>query len=331
MCCKHLSECLSENYLARIDVEKSASEHSGNLEPTVSKLNDSVKHKLLKVYYVFICSVMLLLSAGLSQAETPINITPCDDHQNRCKNNIIIACAANFTPAMKELVSQFRQIKAQELNIKIVSGSSGKLTTQILQGAPFDLFFSADRSYVDLLVEANVVDKPSRQTYAIGQLALITVNPTIQNPYDALKNGQFNKLSIANPRLAPYGSAALSVIESIGGSKPVEDKLLQAENVSQAFQFVASANADLGFVSTAQLHIAQQNHPDKWSSPYKYWLVPTSMHPAIRQDVIKIERSQTTETGKIAHQFLHFLSSPSAQAIIRRYGYLSYQDTVANE
>ena len=322
---------LSENYLAHGDDEKSAPECLGKLASTVSKLGDSVKHKLLKVYYVFICSVMLLLSTGHSQAETPIDITPCDNRQNRCKYNIIIACAANFAPAMKELASQFRLMKAPELNIKIVSGSSGKLATQVLQGAPFDLFFSADQSYVDLLVEANVVDKPSRQTYAIGQLALITVNPTIQNPYDTLKNGQFNKLSIANPRLAPYGSAALSVIESIRGSKAVKDKLLQAENVSQAFQFVASANADLGFVSTAQLHIAQKNHPGKGSSPYKYWLVPTSMHPAIRQDAIKIERGQTTQTREMAHQFLHFLSSPSAQGIIRRYGYLSYQDTVANE
>ena len=228
-----------------------------------------------------------------------------------------IASAANFTPTLRELVAQFQQ-QMPHLAINIVSGSSGKLTTQILQGAPFDLFFSADQKTIDRLIEAGIADAKNRQTYARGQLILISSNPQIDSPQQALHAGRFNKIAIANPRLAPYGRAALEVLQSAMPKQDLSDRLLKGENVTQAYQFVASANADLGFVAASQIIAASSNPRSTPHISTQYWNVPTEFHTPILQDAVATNGSNLST----AKRFLDYLGSLPAQSILNRYGYL---------
>lgn len=204
------------------------------------------------------------------------------------------------------------------LAINIVSGSSGKLTTQILQGAPFDLFFSADQQTINRLIDAGVASAKSRVSYARGQLILVSHNPQIGSPEQALHNSRFNKIAIANPRLAPYGRAALKALQSALPEQDLSDRLLKGENVTQAYQFVLSANADLGFVAASQLIIANKNAQVGSQSSMQYWTVPQELYTPILQDAVVINRPSPST----AQRFLDYLSSPSAQSTLKRYGYL---------
>lgn len=163
-----------------------------------------------------------------------------------------MAAAANVVKPLEELAQAFR--KRTSIPVRIVSGSSGKLFAQIHAGAPFDIFFSADERLPMLLEEAGLAVPGSRRTYAIGTLVLwSSIRGYVDDRGEVLQRGAFRHLAIANPETAPYGAAASQVLRKLGLWESLLPKLATAESVGQAYGFIASGNAELGFVALSQL------------------------------------------------------------------------------
>ena len=224
-----------------------------------------------------------------------------------------VAVAANFSNTMKSLVKEFH--KTSDYQITLSFGSSGKFYAQIKQGAPYELFFSADQAKPDALEKDKLVMANSRFTYAIGRLALLSARPDFANKIETkLKQGAFNKLALANPKLAPYGAAALDVLKNLALIDTTQSKWVMGENIAQTYQFVSSGNADLGFIALSQLLGTKKVKQDS------YWLVPDYMHHPIKQDVVLL---RSAEKSQGARAFLDFIQSNKAQKIIAEYGYLA--------
>ncbi|PKG99287.1 molybdate ABC transporter substrate-binding protein [Paraglaciecola sp. MB-3u-78] len=227
--------------------------------------------------------------------------------------SVHVAVAANFSNTMKSLVKEFE--KTSDYQIALSFGSSGKFYAQIKQGAPYELFFSADQAKPDALEKDGLVIANSRFTYAIGRLALWSARPDFVNKIETkLKQGAFNKLALANPKLAPYGAAALEVLTSLALIDTTQSNWVMGENIAQTYQFVSSGNADLGFIALSQLlgkNTLQQG---------SYWLVPNIMHHPIKQDVVLLRSAKKNQGAKA---FLDFMQTNRAQHIIAEYGYLA--------
>lgn len=222
---------------------------------------------------------------------------------------ITIAVASNFTATMNELISRFEEDTGHEVQVSY--GSSGRFYAQITNGAPFDAFFSADQEKPALLEESELAS--GSFTYAIGALALWSKSPDLQlDQGEFLRDGSFNKLSMANPRLAPYGQAAIEVLSALGLEINTREHWVQGENITQAFQFVDSENADLGFVALSQI---LQNGELRAGS---FWLIPPALYAPIRQDAVLLKRA---EAKQAAIDFLNYVQSPSALSLIESYGY----------
>lgn len=228
-------------------------------------------------------------------------------------DEIKIAVASNFYPTMKELVTHFESITPNSdttNNIVLISGSSGKHYAQILNGAPFDLFFSADKLRPNMLEKEEVFNNQSRFTYALGKLALWSpFNEYIDSDGQVLYNDDFRFLAIANPKIAPYGIASKETLTSMNLWQDMEEKLVRGENIAQTFQFAKSGNAKLGFVSYSQ--ILSLNSRSEGS----YWLVPQDMYQPIEQQAILLKDSS------LGKDFLSFIKSNEALDIIKRNGY----------
>ena len=222
-----------------------------------------------------------------------------------------VAVAANFLEPMRKLAAEFQADSGHEL--KLSAGSTGKLYAQIREQAPFDLFLAADQKHPRLALEEGLA-AAAPFTYAVGRLALWSADSQrlTGDPVAALRGGAFRKLAIASPKLAPYGLAAQQTLEALGLWAALEPKLVQGENISQTFQFVATHNAELGFVALSQL-----STPDKPAGGSR-WLVPAEMHEPIRQDGVLLKRGEANEAARAA---LAFLRSAKARAIIEAYGY----------
>lgn len=223
-------------------------------------------------------------------------------------DSIQIAVASNFSATMKALVKQFETISSNE--IKLSFGSTGKHYAQIHHGAPFDLFFAADSKRPELLESSGLGIKGSRFTYAYGRLALWSSDVhKIDNQGLVLQQANFQHLALANPKLAPYGSAAMDVLQHLTIKQKILPKLVYGENISQVYQFIVSENVALGFIAYSQL--TQASNGQKGS----YWLVPESMHRPIEQQAIQLKQN------KVADNFLQFVKSNEGQKIIRQFGY----------
>lgn len=222
-----------------------------------------------------------------------------------------IAVAANFTAPMRELAREFE--KTSDHRLVLSFASSGKFYAQIQHGAPFDVFLSADTVKPERLIGDGLGEKTSRFTYALGALALWSKDPAlISDGPETLAAGNFHKLALANPRLAPYGEAAMATLAALKLDKVLQSRLVQGENIAQAYQYVSSGNAELGFVARSQLW------REDGSTEGSVWLVPASFHPPIRQDAVLLTRGADNPA---ALALLTYLRSEPAQAIIRRYGY----------
>ena len=221
---------------------------------------------------------------------------------------IHIAVASNFTATMRLLAARF---EAQSDHVVVLlPGSTGKHFAQIMNGAPFDVFFAADVKRPKRLEAEGRIIPGSRFSYAIGKLVLWSPDPELVDRDGAvLESGTFRRLAIANPRLAPYGRAAQQFLESRGILESLQPKLVRGENISQAFQFVVSGNAELGFVALSQL--MQTDRQGKGSS----WQVPDKLHAPIEQQAVLLSDSAA------AVDFMRFAKSGSARAIIRDSGY----------
>ncbi len=217
-----------------------------------------------------------------------------------------VAVAANFTAPARELASLFKTRTGHEAVLSF--GSSGQFYAQITQAAPFDVFLSADAERPERLVRDGLASPESRFTYAVGKLILWSRDPRANAGEMALRQ-PFDKIAIANPAAAPYGSAALDVLRSLGLLEALRPRIVQGASIAQTFQFVESGNADLGFIALSQL---------EGRSDGGRWLVPSQLHGSLQQDAVLLTRSKE---NKAATDFLAFLKSEEARALIARFGY----------
>lgn len=218
-----------------------------------------------------------------------------------------VAVAANFGEPAREIAALFKQKTGHEAIF--ITGASGSFYTQITHGAPFEVFLSADAERPRLAVENGFAVPDSLFTYAIGKLVLWSRVVDVTKGEDALKAGAFRRISIANPTSAPYGAAAVETMKALGVWDALQPKLVQGNSIAQAFQFIDTRNAELGFVALAQLYGITEG---------TRWIVPESLHTPIRQDAVLLKTGADSEASKA---FLAFLRSPEARAVIERYGY----------
>lgn len=221
------------------------------------------------------------------------------------QQQVTVAVASNFASTIQELADLFEQ----ETGISVVLSlsSTGKHYAQIVNGAPYDVFLAADAERPRLLEEEGNAVTGTRFTYAIGRLVLWSPDEGRVTGEESLRRGDFRFLSIANPRLAPYGSAAREVLESIGLWEELEPRLVQGENITQAWQFVATGNAELGFVPEATII--------EGGGGGSQWIVPQELYTPIVQQAVLIR--DTPE----ARAFLEYLASEPARTLIGESGY----------
>ena len=220
-----------------------------------------------------------------------------------------VAVAANFTEAAKDIAAAFKQKTGHEAVLSF--GASGQLYTQITQDAPFEVLLSADQERPRKAVDDGLGVADSRFTYAIGKLVLWSRSPDLVKGADTLKDGAaFTKLSICNPAAAPYGEAAVETMTALKLYDALKPKLVTGANIAQAFQFVDSGNAELGFVALSQL--AKVSGGSRWT-------VPQNLYKPIRQDAVLLKKGTGSEA---AVAFMVFLKGPEARTIIERYGYV---------
>jgi len=223
-------------------------------------------------------------------------------------DEIKVAVASNFLAA-RAVASRFEETTGHQ--VTLIFGSTGKHYAQILNGAPFDLFLAADAQHPARLEREGHAIAASRMTYAVGTLVLWSSDQSLVDPRgEVLEQGDFRHLAIANPALAPYGMAAQQVLEARKLWRALEGRLVRGENIAQAFQFVASGNAELGFVALSQ--VERHGKPPVGGS---LWKVPPHLHAPIEQQAVLLVDSAT------ARDFLEFIRGDVARAIIREHGY----------
>ena len=220
-------------------------------------------------------------------------------------DQLTVAVASNFIIPMQQLVSEFE--KNSSHTVKLVSGSSGRFFAQISHGAPFDLFLSADSEKPQKLIDAELAIASSLFTYAYGRLVLWRADSGQVINATTLSNSHFDHLAIANAKLAPYGKAAKEVLLNLGLEKQTRAKWVVGENISQTYQFVASQNAEYGFIAASQ-----------WQGQGSGWLVPENLHQPIQQDAVILTRAKE---NKAVFELVEYLQSPAAAVIIQNHGY----------
>lgn len=226
-------------------------------------------------------------------------------------DEVLVAVAANFAAPMARLAEAFAAASGHTL--KLASGATGKFYSQIVAGAPFEVLLSADDETPRRLIAEGHAVGGSAFTYAVGPLVLWSATPGFVDAQGAvLASGRFHKLAIANPKTAPYGRAAVEVLAARGLTAALAPKLVTGESVAQAYQFVATGNAELGFVALSQVSV-----PGK-APVGSLWRVPAALHAPIRQDAVLLKPG----VGKpAAAALLQWLRTEPAQAVIRSYGY----------
>ena len=224
--------------------------------------------------------------------------------------HVLVAVAANFVPPFREVAMEFE--KATGHNVQVVSGSSGNFYSQIKNGAPFEVFFSADDERPKLLENEGLGVKDSRFTYAIGRLVLWSPDPSLVKGEETLRSEIFRHLAIANPKSAPYGVAAKQTMQKLGVWESVQPRLVMAENLGQTMGFIESGNAELGFLALSQVM------DPKIKGKGSRWDVPVNMHESIQQDVVLLTKGKDKPAAKA---LMEFIRAPDARAIIERYGY----------
>lgn len=236
-----------------------------------------------------ICAALLSVSGGVQAATAHV------------------AVAANFTDAAKELAQVFAEQTEHEVMLSF--GATGQFYTQIANDAPFEVFLAADNIRPQRAVDEGLGVDGSVFTYATGQLVLYSATDDIDLDESYLQNAAFSKIAMANPDTAPYGVAAVETLEHLDLYDALKDKVIQGQNIGQTFQFVETGNAELGFVAMGQ--IAANNKGSRW-------VVPADFYTPIEQDAVLLEKGKDNPA---ATEFLGFLQSAPALAIIKSYGY----------
>lgn len=227
---------------------------------------------------------------------------------------LTVAAASDLNFAFKELVPAFEQQTGER--VKLTLGSSGNFYAQIQNGAPFDLYFSADIDYPKKLIEAELALSDSMYQYARGQVVVWVPKDSkldLAKGMEVLLEPTIKKIAIANPKHAPYGRAAVAAMKYFDVYDSVKDRLVLGENISQAAQFVESGSCDIGIVALS-LALAPA-----MKGQGKYWEVPADAHPPLDQGAVILKSSKQLEAAK---QFLAFLKRASGQEIMKRYGFI---------
>jgi len=225
-----------------------------------------------------------------------------------------VAVASNFYSTIKVIAEQFElkttNSSGQQHKVILIPGSSGKHYAQIINGAPFDIFFSADTERARLLEQSERAESGTRFTYALGKLILWSpMDNYVDLKGEVLKSKDFRYLAIANPKLAPYGKAAEEVIKSLNIWTDLGGRIVRGENIAQTFQFVSSGNAKLGFVAYSQIKSLDL------SIRGSFWEVPQSIYRPIEQQAVLLRDSA------LAREFLSFVKSTESLSIIYESGY----------
>ncbi|MEW6254410.1 MAG: molybdate ABC transporter substrate-binding protein [Pseudomonadota bacterium] len=221
-------------------------------------------------------------------------------------DEIKVAVAANFTEPAKQIAALFKAKTGHEAVLSF--GSSGQFYTQITQDAPFVILLSADDERPKKLVADGLAQADSRFTYAVGKLVLWSKTEGYVKGEETLKADAFSKISIANPTAAPYGAAAIETLKALKLYDMLQAKIVQGNSIAQAFQFVDTANAELGFVALSQVMKAGGSR----------WLVPQALYTPILQDAVLLKKGADSAAAKA---FLDFLKGPEARSVIEAYGY----------
>ncbi|MDO9118154.1 MAG: molybdate ABC transporter substrate-binding protein [Nitrospira sp.] len=247
----------------------------------------------------FILTVILCIGAGVNGVFA---------------EEITIAAASDLNFAMKDLVAEYEKIAGHQ--VKLSLGSSGNFYAQIQNGAPFDLYFSADIGYPRKLEEAGLTVSGSLYRYAVGRIVLWAGTASrldVSKGLDVLREPGIKKIAIANPKHAPYGRAAVAAMESSRVYESVREKLILGENISQAAQFIESGACEIGIIA---LSLALS---PAMSGKGAYWEIPAEAYPPLEQGAVILKQSRNQEA---ARRFLEFLKGPQGQDIMRRYGFL---------
>jgi molybdate transport system substrate-binding protein len=256
----------------------------------------------LKMLLSSLIPVILLFSSQISaQQATP-------------PTELVVAAAADLSSALKQVGDNYE--KQTGVKIKLSFAASGALTQQIQNGAPFDVFFSADMDYPRQLISAGDADSASLYQYAVGKLVLwVPADSPLDVEHQGMKillDPSVKKISIGNPQHAPYGRAAVAALKHAGLYDQVADRLVLGENISQAAQFVESGNAQAGFVALAHAIAPEMKGKGK------YWEVPADFYPPLAQGVVVLTHSQRK---KEAEEFVEYIKSKEAVEVLRQYGF----------
>lgn len=237
---------------------------------------------------------LALAAAGGAQADT-----------------VVVAVAANFAAPMHKIAAAFEADTGHRAELSF--GATGKFYAQISHGAPFQVLLSADDTTPERLAREGKAVADTRFTYAVGTLVLWSAQPGYVDAHGAvLKTGDFRHIAIANPRLAPYGAAAVQAMDKLGVTAQLQPRFVQGENIAQTFQFVSSGNAPLGFVALSQVMV------DGKIAKGSAWRVPAELHAPIRQDAVLLAPGKGNAA---AAALLAYLRGGKARAIIASHGY----------
>ncbi|MHC5306041.1 molybdate ABC transporter substrate-binding protein [Bartonella sp. LJL80] len=219
----------------------------------------------------------------------------------------VVAVAANFTEPVKEIAEQFKEKTGHTATLSF--GATGNFYNQIKNGAPFEVFLAADTERPTKTVEEGYGVKGTQFTYAIGTLVLWSSKPDLIKGPETLTDASIKHISFCNPDAAPYGKASVETMDALKVHDEIKPKLVEGQNISQAFQFVKTGNAEIGFVALSQVI------NEKGGSQ---WIVPQQYYNPIKQDAVLLKTGENNEAAKA---FLEFLKGPESAAIIKKYGY----------
>ena len=224
---------------------------------------------------------------------------------------VLVAVAANFSKPMTEIVSQFE--KATGHSVKLSFGSSGKFVSQLENGGPFEVLVSADEKGPEKLEQAGLTVPNTRFVYALGKLVLWSSKPNfVDDKGKILMTSNFKHLALADPKVAPYGAAAIDVLKKMKLLEKLQPLFVQGENIAQTYQFISTANAELGFLALSQ--VIENGKIVGGSS----WIIPDNLHAPIRQGAVLMKIGAENPA---AHALIDYLKSIPALAIIKKYGY----------
>ena len=226
-------------------------------------------------------------------------------------DEVQVAVAANFTAPIQAIAADFEKDTGHKL--VAAYGATGQFYTQIKNGAPFEVSLSADDTTPEKLEREGDTVKGSRFTYAVGTLALWSAKDGyVDSKGEVLKKNEYQHLSIANPKTAPYGLAATQVLEKLKLTEATKTKIVEGQNITQAYQFVSTGNAELGFVALSQIY--KEGKVTSGSA----WIVPASLHDPIKQDAVILSKGKDNAAAKA---LVEYLKGPKAAAVIKSYGY----------